>query len=576
MRRIVLSCLALLFALCVGAKVIKISMADGSTRVFASAQLESIEFGNNGTLTVTTYDGRNIDMEGARFDIIDIDDEAEIYNVTDTTVTSMLDQSVHQRLRKIDVYYPTSDPWGQPITQSGCILIPQEVWEGKRACDGMLLVNHFTSTQKKQSPTRGYFGMESMFVASPLQMSYITVASDFYGFGATERYPQAFVQGTANGRASIDFLFTARKLLKDMGVDYGPLLFNIGYSSGGYDALATQKVRDMEYRDEIFFDKTFAGGGPYDLPACYDEFLTLDNSAFCVGVAMTMVATNETQRLGISYGDMFKKPLDEKLSRWILEKKLHQFTINDSIAKYASKMSDVLTPNFLDANQPMTRSFLNALQSLSLMDGWTPDTSQKIYLAHARDDSFVPFSAAHPMLEFLKKSGYENNIYAGRTNLQSNFAFKQLGHIGVGVIYAFETMFALKAWPVIYDENRQLKPQYASVLAQEMSSPLALWQMMHEAGIETSWLRGALANGREMAQQFLGDPDSEEGEGSEPEESADGSDSSLSLLDVLEAYVGLYPEDDAEEAAMIADIGADPRTYIKRLRRLLVLLGVLG
>jgi hypothetical protein len=109
-----------------------------------------------------------------------------------------------------------------------------------------------------------------------------------------------------------------------------------------------------------------------------------------------------------------------------------------------------------------------------------------------------------------------------------------------------------------------------------MSSPLALWQMMHEAGIETSWLRGALANGREMAQQFLGDPDSEEGEGSEPEESADGSDSSLSLLDVLEAYVGLYPEDDAEEAAMIADIGADPRTYIKRLRRLLVLLGVLG
>lgn len=85
-----------------------------------------------------------------------------------------------------------------------------------------------------------------------------------------------------------------------------------------------------------------------------------------------------------------------------------------------------------------------------------------------------------------------------------------------------------------------------------------------------------MENGGDMAKKILGDPDADEegeGSGSETEESVGYS---LSLLDVQEAYVGLYPDDEEEEAAMNADIGADIRTYIKRLRRLLVLMGVLG
>lgn len=61
-------------------------------------------------------------------------------------------------------------------------------------------------------------------MANPLNLNYIVVESDFYGFGATERFPQAYVQGTINGKASLDCLLAARRILDERGFDYGPLI----------------------------------------------------------------------------------------------------------------------------------------------------------------------------------------------------------------------------------------------------------------------------------------------------------------------------------------------------------------
>ena len=570
MKKVILAIVALLLTVSVEAKVIKITMADGSVRVFASAELESIEFGDDAMLTVTTYDGHTINMGNARFDVIDIDDEAEIVSIKDTVVSLPIgDDPITRQVKKMDFVYPSVDPQGNPVTLSGTVLIPLEIWEGETKSDGIILVNHFTTMLKQQAPTRGFFGLESLYIASPFKANYICVMSDFFGFGVTERYPQAFVQGTANGYASIHALLAARKLLTRQGIDYGSLLFNMGYSSGGFDAMATLKVRDNEYRDEVWFDKTFAGGGPYDVNACYEDFQKTDTTSFICGVVMTMVATNELQKLGIPYSDMFCPPFDTKIPSWVLAKEMHQFALRDSISKTAKYISDVIGPKIIDSSTPEAHKLNDAFTAISLIHDGEPDPTQKIYLLHAREDDFVPFSSAHPLLEFLKNAGYENNIYAGRTNLQSNFAFKKLGHITTGALFALETLFALTAWPTIYDENHQMKESYAEILAQENSSALTTMLLMNEVGIDTGWLRSLFSQMQETVDKIIQDPDKQKSEDEEEEESS-------TLLTLLQTYLDLIPDDETEEAAMNADCGTDIRTYIRRLRNLLILIGVLG
>lgn len=568
MKKLLLLLTGMVLSVCAGAKTIKITMADGSSRVFASAELESIEFVDDGTLIVTTWDGKIIDMGAATFDVVDIDDEAAITCITDTMYNLPLgSEPIERKVKKVDIVYPSVDPQGNPMTLSGTILVPTDIWDAKVKSDGIILVNHYTTAQKDLAPTKGAMGLENLYIANPYGMNYICVVSDFYGFGVTERYPQAFVQGTANGYASIHMLLVAREMLSKMGVDYGPLLFNVGYSSGGFDAMATQKVRDMEYRDEVWFDKTFAGGGPYDLVECYKDFVKTDVSAFISGIGMTVVATNECQQLGIPYSDLFQKPLDTKFTKWIMDKELHQFAINDSVERYATRISEVMMPAYTDLNSAETQRLLDVLNTISLTHDWKPDPTQKIYLVHARDDDYVPFASAHPLLDFLKKAGYENNINAGRTNLQSNFFFKELGHIGVGAVFALESLFAVTAWPKVYDENHIMKEEYAERLAQENSSALATMNLMNEVGIDTKWLKNTFATLGETVNTVIYKDDVQEDDSSETE---------VTLLSVLQTYFGLLPENDEEETAMREDIGMDPKTYLHRLRRLLILIGILS
>jgi hypothetical protein len=559
MKRLSFVIMLLLLAAGTWAKVVKVTMADGTTRIFGSAELESIDFADDGTIVLTTWDGKTVDLSGGMFEEVNVDDEAAITEIRDTLMVFPETDVIYSRqVKQVNFVYPSADPQGNPATLSAAMLIPEDIWNGYVKCDGIILGNHFTASRNNQAPTKGYFLLEGTFLSCPVKLNYIFVESDFFGFGVTERYPQAFIQGTANGRASIDALLTARELLQDMGIDYGPFLFNMGYSSGGFDAIATQKVRDMEYRDEIWFDKTFAGGGPYDIGMSYKDYITTNKTAFMTGIALMVVATNETQKLGLDYADMFNPPFDEKLPAWVLDKKMHQFQLNDSIMKYASTVSDLVAPAYANMSSPQAQELATTLNSLSLTTGWNPDASQKLYIIHSRDDDYVPFASAQPLVSFLKRYGYSPNAYAGRTNFQANFAFKKLGHIEGAVLFFLESLCALKAWPTVYDTNHRLKDEYSQVLANENRYPFDTKYLMNNVGIDTNWLKNLPKN---MRVELEGMEDFTSG-------------SMMSVMDMLDVYNSLLPASDEEEAAMNEDCGVDVRTYLRRLRNLLLVIGL--
>ncbi len=474
MKKIICSLLLLLTCIVTEAKVITITLTDGSTKVFTSSELSAIDFNDDGTLTVTTYDGQQLPAFSADFDMLNIDDEAMVTDVRPDTLHFDIDAdgtnvnlNCTRPIVKINYVYPSTDPYGQPITMSGTMLIPEEIWDGRTSSQGILLVNHYTKFHRDEAPTITNGELENIMLANPLYPNYIIVESDFYGFGATVRFQQAFLQGLVNARASLDGLMAARQLLDDMALDYGPLCFNIGYSSGGFDAMATLKLRDMEYADRITFDKTFAGGAPFDVCEAYRKFVQNDSTAYNAVPMLLMVCTNETQQLGMNYEDVFQPYISNRIDELILSKNYSAWPVCDSIGR-EKKIHEILLPPYCDLNSPQSMSMQQLFSKFSLTnEEWTPDTANRIYLFHSRADDYVPVESARPMIAFLKSKGFVPSIIPGKTNLQTNFVVNNMGHLSAITIYYIQTVAAIKAWPIMYTDG-QLNPFYADMVSKDI------------------------------------------------------------------------------------------------------------
>jgi len=474
MKKILISLFSLLACFVSEAKVVKVTLADGTVKVYTSSELSAIDFNEDGTLVITTYDGRKLPALDADYDELSISDEATVSEVFPDTLKFSVEAdglsiNLHstRAIKKMNYVYPSVDPFGQPITLSGTILMPENIWTGECRSEGILMVNHYTKFHRDEAPTLSNGEIENMLLANPLKPNYIIVESDFYGFGATDRFPQAFMQGLVNARASLDGLLAARELLTDMGFDYGPLCFNIGYSSGGFDALASQKLRDMEYADQISFDKTFSGGGPSDVREAYRQYVLTDSTAYNAVPLLLMVCTNETQRMNLDYSTIFQPYIAGRIDELILSKNFSSWPVCDSIGR-EKKIHEILSETYCDLESPESQAMQDLFDTFSMTnDEWTPDLTQRIYLFHSRGDDYVPIQSARPMISFLKGKGFEPSIIPGRTNLQTNFVVRNRGHLSATLIYFIQTLAAIEAWPKMYTDG-QLNPLYQAIVSADI------------------------------------------------------------------------------------------------------------
>ena len=490
MKKILLVLLILITSFATAdAKVIKIKMADGSLRVYTSSELSAIDFNDDGTLTITTYDGQQLEASEVEFDEVEIGDEAAVTTVYPDTLrftiqadTTLIDLEIERPIMKMNYVYPSLDPDGQPISLSGTILIPEEIWTGAAVSQGIVMMNHYTKFNRDEAPTISNGELENMFMANPLKPNYIIVESDFYGFGATVRFPQAFLQGLNNARASLDGLLAARQLLTEQGIDYGPLCFNVGYSSGGFDALAAQKLRDMEYADRISFDKTFSGGGPSDVREAYRRYVINDSTAYNAVPLLLMVSTNETQHLGMDYANVFQPYICNRIDELILSKQFSSWPVCDSIGR-EKKIHEILSPLYCDLSSDESMAFQDILAGFNLTnDDWTPDTTQRIFLFHSRGDDYVPIQSARPMVSFLKDKGFKPHIIPGKTNLQTNFVLTKEGHLKATIYYFIQSLASIESWPLMYIGG-QLNPLYATLI-NKTDDPVAIMRQLDALGID--------------------------------------------------------------------------------------------
>ena len=295
--------------------------------------------------------------------------------------------------------YPSVDPFGKPCTLSGVITVDKSLIKKGKPYNGILLYNHFTIYATTQAPSRG--AVE--FPTGAALTNFIVVAPDYYGFGITEKEPQAYCMSRANGRAALDAYLAAKRLIEDLQVKKGDDFVIAGYSEGAQTTMGV--LREISERHpEIVVKRAFCGGGPYDINSMYDV-LGKGKTEMPSTVCSVLYAYNYFYGLGFDIHDYLKDPVASNFDEWFLSKKNKRIPLDEELIK-TKNTRDVCTEAVFDSNSLVSRKFKSAFREDALTSGWKPRSDLDVMLFHDTKDDVVPVENFYAMSKFLK----DNNI----------------------------------------------------------------------------------------------------------------------------------------------------------------------
>jgi hypothetical protein len=396
-------------------------------------------------------------------------------------------------MHRIDIIYPSVDAKGEPITLSGSIIIPSNLYDGSAPVDGILLYNRYTQMTPECVPTRGFAEGEFIFMVTPLNPNWILVESDFYGFGVSDEHlaDQYYVYGDANGHASIDCLIAARKILDSRNISQGRFLLNAGFSSGGYDAIATQRVRDLIHSDDIVFDKTIAGGAPFDLGQAYSDYIehqddSTKQTLFALIVLNTLIRHDSIGTVQ----DVFIEPLASKIDDWFNSGKYSRSVISDSLEKIGNKLSQFVQPAFLDQESDEYKTAMAAIERHNLSKDWYPDLSQRYYYMHYTRDNAVPINSGRAFVKFLSKKGFKKSVVPELTNLQTCMYVISNNHTLGGIHFFLHLAATLSAYPLLYCDG-ELNTYYYDFV--KVGTPMGIIKQLEKRGVDFSGIVNSMS-----------------------------------------------------------------------------------
>ena len=302
--------------------------------------------------------------------------------------------------------YPSVDPFGNPCTLSGTITVDKTLAASNKPYNGILLYNHFTIYATTQAPSRG--AVE--FPTGAAITHFIIVAPDYYGFGITEKEPQAYCISRANGRASLDAYLAAKRLIEDLQVKKGDDFVVAGFSEGAQTTMGV--LREISERHpEIKVKRAFAGDGPYDINSMYDA-IAKGYTEMPSTVCNVLWAYNHFFGLGYDIHDYLKDPVASHFDEWFLSKQNKRIPLDEELIK-TKKTSLICTPAVLNNKSALSRRFKAAFSEDALTNGWTPLSDFDVMLYHDKKDDVVPVENFYAMSKFLKSHGVETEELVG-------------------------------------------------------------------------------------------------------------------------------------------------------------------
>ena len=292
-----------------------------------------------------------------------------------------------------------------PVRLTGVISMNPAVYKKERSPRGLLLYNQFTTAKHRERTSQDNINDVSFYMNGFQDL--IAVSADLYGWTLTEDKPQAYCCPEITGVETIDAWDAAMIILKQEGYEYEGLpQFNVGYSAGGFSAMAVEKYIS-EKRPDISFKLTAAGGAPYDITTVYENYVKTNFIGYKCALPLILVAYKETYNIPLDYKDIFLPPLGDNIQDWILSKDYNSWEINEMIGLEAN-VDEILTPAACDYTQGIGRRVYEKLRDNSLCGpwcDWQPNTSTKYFIFHSEGDLYMHYFVGLEMSNYLKKKG---------------------------------------------------------------------------------------------------------------------------------------------------------------------------
>lgn len=363
----------------------------------------------------TSHNGSLSKVEGGKDDLIQ--DWMAKSTLPRACITDSIPVEIFPDYMNYVFNYPSVDPFGNPCTLSGTITVDKSLIKDNRPFNGILLYNHFTIYATTQAPSRGAIE----FPTGAALTDFIVVAPDYYGFGITEKEPQAYCISRANGRASIDAYLAAKRIIEDLKVKKGDDFIIAGYSEGAQTTIGV--LREISERHpEIKVKRAFAGDGPYDINSMYDA-ITKGYTEMPSTVCNVLYAFNHFFRLGYDIHDYLKDPVAKNFDEWFLSKKNKRRALDEELIK-TKKTSDLCTAAVFNGNSTLSLKFKEAFKEDALTSGWTPRSDLDLMLFHDTKDDVVPVENFYAMSKFLKDHGIKTEEFVGE---YSSETIKEIG-----------------------------------------------------------------------------------------------------------------------------------------------------
>lgn len=311
---------------------------------------------------------------------------------TNSTTANNLVQSIlrngnDNRVIEIVGTYPSTDNEANKITLSGKVMLPK----GKKP-KRIILVSHYTVCSNAEAPSN-CFSLEGVLV----KLGYGLVIPDYMGYGITADKVHPYLVMDQTARNVLDMYLAVREWLKaiDMEPEYDDI-YLMGYSQGGATTMAVEHLIETEYfmdddPELVKIRRVFAGGGPYDVKATYERFVTTDTAGYPVAVPLVLQGMIKGNNLNIEMNSMMQDWMCDKLDDWINSKRYTSAQINSFIGTHVTH--EILTKEGMEQTSDKVAELYKAMTVNSIISYfWIPQAS--VYIMHSMDDETVPYTNA--------------------------------------------------------------------------------------------------------------------------------------------------------------------------------------
>ena len=165
--------------------------------------------------------------------------------------------AAHYTVDVYDVTYLSHWHDGSVIKASGLYYVPHNA---KKAMPE-IVYHHGTRMEKGRKEKLG--GEESLCLGMAMD-GYLVLQPDYIGLGYGDKF-HLYQVASSEGQGSVDMLFAIRELNDSLKIKTNGMLFLTGYSEGGYSTLATHKLIQEKYSDQLHVTASSAMSGAYDM-----------------------------------------------------------------------------------------------------------------------------------------------------------------------------------------------------------------------------------------------------------------------------------------------------------------------